>query len=173
MHDAAGTAGSTRAAEADGESRAEDAQVEDAGFVAFEAVDHTADLAYIARGRSEEELFQNAAAGMMSFLIDPETIRPTEDDPITVEGQDTEECLISWLQELIYRVEVRGRLYREFRVEATGPPLVKAVARGESIDSSRHRLLTDIKAATYHDLHLRREETPSGPIYQVRIVLDI
>ena len=142
-------------------------------FLPFEAVDHTADLAYVARGRSLEELFENAARGMFAFLIDAETIRTEREDRIELEAADREESLISWLQELLYRTEVHRMLYREFEIHAAGPPRLVAICRGESYDPSRHEIETEIKAATYHDLHIITETTSGGDILRARIVLDI
>lgn len=142
-------------------------------WLPFEPVDHTADLAFIARGKSLAELFQNAALGMMSFLVAPQSVRPDEEDMIEIEGSDLEELLVTWLQEILFRLEVRRRIYGEFRVTRVQPPRLRATARGEALDPARHVLLADIKAATYHDLRIRRELTPAGRLYKVGVVLDI
>jgi len=144
----------------------------DRDFVPFEQVEHTADLAYVVRGRTLEELFENAALGLMSFLVDPESVAARERERIEVEGDDAEGCLIAWLQEILYREEVRHRLYRRFQVREVRPPLVSAIAEGEDLDPRRHQLLAGIKAATYHDLRIHREDSPVGPLLAVRIVLD-
>src|SRR5438876_10903097 len=44
----------------------------------FEVVEHTADVVLVAHGRTLEELFANAARGMMLFLIEPAAVRPAE-----------------------------------------------------------------------------------------------
>jgi SHS2 domain-containing protein len=142
-------------------------------LVPFEAVEHTADLAYIARGRSLSELFENAALGMLHFLADPRTIRPAEEDSIDVQGADLEELLVAWLQEILFRLEVGRRIYRDYRVISIELPRLRAVARGEALDPSRHVLHTDIKAATYHQLRIERGDSPSGEMYHTMIVLDI
>jgi SHS2 domain-containing protein len=142
-------------------------------FLPFEQVEHTADLAYLVRGRSLEELFENAALGMFSFLTDPATVEEREEERIQAAGSDDEECLVTWLQELLYRYEVRHRLYRWFRVLRAGVPEVRALAWGEEVDPRRHPVFRDIKAATYHDLRITRSPLQEGGLYQVRIVLDI
>ena len=142
-------------------------------FLPFEPVDHTADLAYLARGRTLAELFQNAALGMMSQLTDTAAVRPIENDRIEVEGDDLEELLVSFLQEILFRLETRRRIYGVFQVESVGPLRLRAHARGEDLDPARHALLTEVKAATYHDLRIAEEDSPAGRLYKVRIVLDI
>ncbi|MFN8548527.1 MAG: archease [Candidatus Eisenbacteria bacterium] len=140
---------------------------------AFEPIDHTADLAYIARGATREELFRHAAQGLTAFLLDLDSITPSLLDTIEVSGADLEECLVSWLNELIFREEVMGRVYREFDVEFTGPHVLRVRCGGEPLDRARHALLTDIKAATYHDLRIRSVASTGQWRYEARIVLDI
>lgn len=144
------------------------------GFIRWEPVDHTADLAYIVRGRSLEELLENAARGMMAFLIEPDLVDPSQEEVIEAEGHEPEDRLVAWLQEILYRLEVGGRIYRDFHVASAGPDRVRATAWGEAFDPDRHRLQADIKAATYHDLRIGRERQDSGiEIFRARIVLDI
>ena len=139
----------------------------------YEPVEHTADLAYIVRGRSLEQLFAHAALGMFAFLIDLETVEPREAREVRVRGLDREECLIGFLQELLFREETEGFLVTRVGVQTTGPPEVVARVWGEPFDPARHDLLTDIKAATYHDLEFRTDTDPKGELHRVRIVLDI
>jgi SHS2 domain-containing protein len=141
-------------------------------FIPFEAVEHTADLALIARGRTLAELFTHAAEGMVAFLYDRAAVEPLEEERFEVFGEDAEELLVAWLQEILYRHEMRQRVYRDFRVESVAPPRLAANARGESFDPARHEILAQIKAATYHDLAIVTETTLAGPLLRVRVVLD-
>lgn len=141
-------------------------------FIPFEPVDHTADLAFVARGRTLTELYTHAAEGMVAFLYDRATVEPLEEERIEVTGEDAEELLVAWLQEILYRHEMKRRLYSEFRVESAEPPRLAASARGERFDPGRHEILAHIKAATYHDLAIVTEMTPAGPLLRVRVVLD-
>lgn len=142
-------------------------------FVPFEQVEHTADLAYIVRGRSLEELFENAALGLTSFLVDPESVEAREETVIECQGADVEERLVAWLQEILYLEEVHHRLFRTFRVRFEGQTGIRGIGAGETLDPGRHALLTDIKAATYHDLRIVREERDGGALFTARIVLDL
>lgn len=120
-----------------------------------------------------EELFAHAALGMFAFLIDPGLVEPREETRIEAAGEDVEECLVAFLQEILFLEEVHRRLFSRFEIETAGPPRVRARAWGEELDPTRHELLTDIKAATYHALTVRQEETTDGLIYVARVVLDI
>ena len=142
-------------------------------FVPIEQVNHTADVACIVRGRTLEELFENAALALMGYLVDPASVEPRESEKVAIEASDLEECLIEWLQEILFRVDVRRRLFSRFEVHAAGPGGVSATAFGEACDSGRHVLLREIKAATYHGLKIERSDSSAGPLYQARLVFDI
>lgn len=151
------------------------------GFVPFEAGEHTADLALVARGRTLARLFENAALGLAWLLYDPSGVAMVDEEPVKAEGSDEIELLVAWLQEILYRHEVHRRRFRTFRVVAVEPPSpgtghgswsVVGVAAGERFDPARHPRRGDIKAATYHDLRIEHETTPSGPLLRARIVLD-
>jgi SHS2 domain-containing protein len=100
------------------------------------------------------------------------TVEPLEEERIEITGEDAEELLVTWLQEILYRHEMKRRLFSELRVESAAPPRPAASARGERFDPGRHEILAHIKAATYHDLAIVTEATPAGPLLRVRVVLD-
>ena len=152
-----------------------------ADFVPFAPGEHTAELAFIARGRTLPELFENAALGLADLLYDPRGVVGRDDEGIEVEGIDAEELLVAWLQEILYRHEVRRRRFRIFEVKGISDPAASpgpsawhltAVARGEPWDPARHEARNVIKAATYHGLEIVRRAGPSYSRYEVRIVLD-
>jgi SHS2 domain-containing protein len=149
-------------------------------FVPFEPIEHTADLALVARGRTLPELFEHAALGMLHFLYDPAEVVPTETESFDLSGIDLEELLVTWLQELLYRHEVRRWRVHALRVERLIPPgegtpaFLQASADGEGWDPARPRAAVEIKAATYHGIEITREPSRSGvELYRVRLVFDI
>jgi SHS2 domain-containing protein len=145
----------------------------DPGLVPYEQVEHTADLAYVARGRTLEALFENAAAGLFSLLLDPGVVEPRDEEEIAFEGHDAEEMLVAWLQEILFRIMTRGRVFRSATVRVVTPPRASGLCRGEALDPTRHELAAEIKAVTYHGLSIVRGRDDAGPLFQARVVLDI
>ncbi len=125
--------------------------------VGFEPIEHTADVGLRIWGRTMKELFEQAGLGLMTLLVDLATVETTESRLVSVEAIDLEEALIAWLQELIYLYEVERFVTREISMETVTSEIVMARVRGELFDGDRHDARTDIKAATYHDLHIRRK----------------
>ncbi len=134
----------------------------------FEEIEHTADVGIIARGRSLEELFANAAVGMLHFLIDPHLGRPVQRRRVVVEAEDLEGLLIAWLNELLVLLNADGFLPVHCVVqELTDRRLVAEVA-GEPVDPARHRFRLDVKAATYHQLRISLDDK-----WKAQIIFDV
>ena len=146
---------------------------EAAGGGGFEPVDHTADLALRIWAPDLEGLFRQAARGMMGLVTEPGAVRPEGQYELTIAGIDLEELLVSWLGELLYRLETEQLLLtecRRLRIErGPGGFRLTATMRGEPFDARRHRLAAEIKAATYHGLRIA-PGTEGG--YEVTVVFD-
>lgn len=117
----------------------------------FEEIEHTADVAIKAYGRSRKALFENAAAGMFSLISDLRTIRPRGELLVRTTGEDLGQLMVHWLQELLYAYDAQGLLFSRFDVTVRGLA-VKARVRGEAIDKGRHSLNLNLKAVTYNNL---------------------
>lgn len=140
----------------------------------FELVAHTADIGLRAWGGTLEDLFAQAARGMVELLVDSERILQREERRVTVASGDLEEVLVGWLQEILYLYEVGHFVASEFRVARVGPDGVEAVLLGEPIDRARHTPRMDIKAATYHDLRIERiRRGEGGDRFETVVIFDV
>ena len=135
----------------------------------FTILDHPADIGIEARGATLPEAFEQAAAGMMSIIVDPSTVGKKEARVIDVAGSDHEQILVRWLSELLYQYDGRGFVGREFCVEQLTPLFLRASVQGETFDPERHATRLDVKAVTYHQVAV--EENAGGAV--VRVYFDI
>jgi SHS2 domain-containing protein len=94
---------------------------------------------------------------MMSLMVDTDSIRPTERSEIRAEGRDWKSLLVSWLGEILYKVEVEERAFKEFHISALSRYTVSGWGIGEPLDMARHQVKLEIKAPTYHMLELKKE----------------
>jgi SHS2 domain-containing protein len=127
-----------------------------------EIVEHTADIGLRVWAPNLEGLFEQAALGMLALVIDPTRVRAERAEDLAVDANDLEEALIAWLQEILYRLEVHHFVPARVEVLEATPRRVRARLEGESFDRERHETRMDIKAATYHDLSVRREVDAGG-----------
>ncbi|WP_165233219.1 archease [Aquisphaera insulae] len=136
-----------------------------------ETFDHTADLGLRLRATDLADLFQTAAEALFDVMIaNREDVRQVESERVSLASDTPESLLIDWLNELIYLVEAEHRIFGGFEVRvAEDGRSLEATIRGEPLDSSRHVLDHEVKAATYHGARLDRV----GPGYLAELILDI
>jgi SHS2 domain-containing protein len=139
----------------------------------FRFLEHTADAYVEAYGESLEEAFANAAVAMTDVMTEYEKVTPTEEASFTVEAQDEQALLYSWLEELLLAFELKGKIYSRFEVsEIKQTPnglQLRAKAWGEPYDAKKHPSKVGIKAATYHMMEIKKQ--PDG--VTLRFLLDI
>ena len=123
----------------------------------FEIIEHTADVGIRAFGADRASVYENAARGMLSLIISPESVRAAEEESVTVDGSDAVDLLVSWLHEILFRFDARRRIYADVRVEEVNERRLRARLRGERLDLDRHEIVTDIKAVTYHTARVDEE----------------
>jgi len=137
--------------------------------VDYEILDHTADVCLRIYGKSFGELFENAARAMMELITDREKINPSQEIEIEVHGENIEELLVHWLQEILFLHEVKKMVFKDFRLNLISETHAKGKAIGEKIDIDKHELSFDIKAVTYHNLKIE----PINDKLKVDIVFDV
>jgi SHS2 domain-containing protein len=143
--------------------------------VAFEYLDHTADTAVRLRARDGPDLFREATRALLSILLDEAASAPAaavESIDVRLEAEDAEALLIDYLNELIFLFDSRRFLAAELEVgvlRLEKPALLEAVVKGETYDPARHKAKTEIKAATFHGLEIRR----TGGGLEADVVFDL
>jgi len=134
----------------------------------FELVDHTADVGIIAYGADINQAFANAARGLFSLITELSSVEEVLYRDIELTSSDRESLLVEWLNELIYLFDTENIIFKRFDVTVFDGIRLQARGYGEKVDTSRHRLKTGVKAATYHML---RVDKNNG--YQVQVIFDI
>jgi SHS2 domain-containing protein len=129
-------------------------------------MEHSGDVKLHALGQKFEDVFVNAARGMMAFMFGDEILRarPERREFIRIEAADREALLVDWLAELLYRAASTYHAYVDFRICTIGEHALTAdvgVAAAEAVD--------DIKAVTHHQLAIRKLD--GG--WEAVVVLDI
>ena len=143
----------------------------------FEVINHTADMGIKAYGKDLAELFINAAYGMASLITDLEKVNPKDSEDILLKAENREELLVSWLNEIIYLFASKNMLFSKFEVLKIDEKHLRAKISGERLDTTRHQIETEFKAATYHGLKiskLKRDNStfPEGTL-QAEVIFDI
>jgi len=135
----------------------------------YRILDHPADLGIEARGKTLAEAFEQAARGLISVIVDPDSVRPVESRSVVIEAGDRQQLLVRWLTEVLYLYDGLKFSPRDFRIGRLSPRLLEAQVRGEPFDRLRHTVRLDVKAITYHQLEIRRR----GSSHWLQVFLDI
>ena len=120
----------------------------------FEIIDHTADVGIIAYGADMNEAFANAAKGLFSLITELDDVEEVVHRDIELTAPDQESLLVEWLNELIYLFDAEQIIFKKFDITELNNTHLKARSYGHEVDSSRHKLKTGVKAATYHMLKI-------------------
>jgi len=134
----------------------------------FEQIDISGDVGLRVRGKSLEELFENAAIGMVSLMTNPVKIKETEHREISLTIENYESSLVQWLNELVFLFDAYGFTGRVFRVSFQGDTF-RADVSGGIFDPERDGQKLLIKAATYHNLSVRQIDS----YWEATIIFDI
>ncbi len=161
----------------------------------FEILDHTADIGLHIRAATLENLFEHAAEGLFSLILedlaavreqtlltfeiaaagelaapDPEAAKLPSTVPAgRVQLPGTwEDLLHDWLTELLILFDRRRIVCRRFEVRFTTSGLAGR-AWGEDLSLDRHRPRMEIKAVTYHQLRI--DATPQG--FEAWVIFDL
>ncbi len=134
----------------------------------FEIVDHTADVGIRAYGADMRQAFTNAARALFSLITELDDIEEVLYRDIKLIAPDEESLLVEWLNELIYLFDVENIIFKRFDITELSNTQLKARSYGEKIDSSKHKIKTGVRAATYHMLKVDK-----GDGCKVQVLFDI
>jgi SHS2 domain-containing protein len=139
----------------------------------FKFLEHTADAYVEAYGTSLEKAFENAALATLDVMTELEKVEPKIEDALEVEAPDEYALLYSWLEELLVKFELTGKLYSRFKISSIEKTPVglklKAKAWGEPYDPEKHPSKVGIKSVTYHQMEIVKK--PKS--VTVRFILDV
>jgi SHS2 domain-containing protein len=123
----------------------------------FEVLDHTADIGLIVYGEDLKTLFENAGEAFFHLITDLKKVRRRVERRIEIKGEDLERLMVDWLSELLYLHDVENLLFKGFKVESVGEGGLKARVKGEPFQEGVHVIKTGVKAVTYHQIEVRKE----------------
>ena len=135
----------------------------------YEPLDHTGDIRVRVEAHSLEELFLDAAKALTDTITDSAALGSRVEKKVTIKASDRDQLLHDFLQELLFRFDTEEFLTKEGRVTFLTPTSLEAQLRGEIFNPKRHPKKTEVKAVTYHRLHIEKK----GASYVTDIIFDL
>jgi SHS2 domain-containing protein len=137
----------------------------------FEFLDiTTADTAFVAYGKDLNKVFENAALAMFEVMINTKQIKPKIKKTVKVKNDDLKGLLFGWLNELLIFYGSDNLAFSKFEVKVDEKKIeLKAVLYGEKIDVKKHEVRTEVKAATYHKMEIKK----LNGNWEAKVIVDI
>ena len=132
----------------------------------YETLEHTADILVRCTGNTLEECFEGAAYAMFDQMVDISAVDKKTVFHVEAEKEDLEDRLYLFLSELLFIMDSESVVMSGFKVTFDGNKLL-CEAHGESLDPSRHRPKTEIKAITYHMMRIDTKEPSVTVLFDV------
>lgn len=135
----------------------------------FEILEHPSDLGIEANGSSMQNIFRNAAQGLMSIITDESKIDLLQERKVVIKSIDRENLMVRWLTEVLYLYDAEKYFTGDVNFDILCDTSLKATLLGESYNPAKHELKLDVKAITYHQLKI---EERNGS-WLARVYIDI
>ena len=133
----------------------------------YEYFEHTADVGIRGWGATLDEAFGQAAVGLVANMVDLAEAKPVGELRLEVEAENIERLLFHFLDDVLDLFYTRMWVFTAAHVELHGDTRLVATLEGEAYDAARHGHVHEIKAMTYHEMHVQRDPP------EVRVIVDI
>jgi len=134
----------------------------------YRTLDHTADLRIRIEGEDIPSLFYYAVAALYDLQMKGVPGEANQAGTLGIPGVDREDLLVKLLNECIFRLQAKGEVFYELRIHRLKKDYLSASYRSVQDDLSAFNLQGEVKAATHHNLKIRK----SGTIFCVEVVFD-
>lgn len=134
---------------------------------------HTTDAYIQATGSTLEEAFEYAAMALFDTMCNLTTISPEDVENMEVTGADEVALLHNWLESLLLKFELEGKVFSKFKVtlsrRLSNRLQANAEVYGEAYEKQKHGAKVEVKAVTVHKMEI----VQNGAATTVRFILDL
>tara|TARA_Y100000310_G_C20629548_1_gene787850 strand:- start:126 stop:539 length:414 start_codon:yes stop_codon:yes gene_type:complete len=137
--------------------------------MSYRFLEHTADVKFLASGKSLEQAFVSAADALIETIAGKIKILGSEEKKIKVDGKDMESLLYNFLEEFLFLLDSEDFLVggvKELKIDVEKFKL-SAVLVGDK--ASNYKFTNDVKAITYNEMFVKKQKNK----YVVQVVVDV
>lgn len=135
----------------------------------YTLLDHTADLGIKIRGTDLKDLFENAARALMHLMVRGGSRMKTTPMKLSVSGEDLADLMVRWLGEILYLFEGEKLVVSSIHLDSVTSSRVEATLETAPFDSKSHKILSVIKAVTYHQIEVAEKDGQ----WEARVIFDM
>jgi SHS2 domain-containing protein len=137
--------------------------------VTYRYLPHTADIMVAIDAPSFEALFHDGVRLTRQLLVGTSPVESGERHPVRLEMPGSEELLLAFFRDLLYRYETSGFVPAGLVITQLTTDCLEGQLLGEPFDATRHAPEPEVKAVTRHGLVVR--ETDRG--WYAEVVFDV
>jgi len=138
--------------------------------MAYEYLEHEADIGILAMGKTREQAFEEGAAAMFNVMVDVKKVEPRKKVEISAAADTLDSLFVEWLNALLAQKDINEMAFSKFKVEIKDGKnfQLSGEAWGDEFKESQN-FKTEVKAATYSGLKYKEVFGE----YHLQCVLDI
>lgn len=129
----------------------------------------TADIAIEVEGETILDLFRTCAEAMFSLMFERREGKIERTIEFSVEGEDEESLLVNFLSECLFYINVERIVPLNLDAHLRGKWRMDVKLSGRSFYPQQPSFIQEIKAVTYHNLKIIKEDN----IFKTTIVFDV
>ncbi|MDD5699833.1 MAG: archease [Candidatus Nanoarchaeia archaeon] len=136
----------------------------------YRFLEHTADIKFMAWGKTIEKLFENCAFAISNFLSKGQDIQNKIKKKFKITGKDYEEVLYNFIDGMIYLLDAENFITIKTRVKITRKKEkieLEVALYGDK--AGNYENLDHIKSATYSEMYVKK--IPEG--WEAQAVVDV
>lgn len=137
----------------------------------YRFLEHSTDAFVEVRAHTMAAALEDAAYSAIDTMLSRDKVSQHKKWNVSVESTTNHEMLYLWLEEIIYQVVTEGLAINTLRVDYAakdGKFTIQATLEGEPLDPVKHRFGVEIKAPTYHQMHISE-----SPEVVLRFLMDL
>lgn len=139
----------------------------------YRQIPHTAEMEFIAYGKTLKEAIENASEAMLRIMLDINKIKKekekTKELKIKEKARDLESLVWRTLQDILTKVDAKGISAYAFKIESINAKESRLSGKILYKQLEKDYSLVEIKAVTPYDLLVENEKGR----WRIRIVVDV
>jgi len=125
--------------------------------MAYEYLEHKADVGILAMGKTKEQAFEEGAIAMFNVMVDIEKVEPKKKVEVSAASDQLDTLFVEWLNALLAEKDLHGMAFSKFKVKIEEGENFRLAgeAWGDELKSEQN-FKTEVKAATYSGLKYKQ-----------------
>lgn len=140
-------------------------------FMAYQFLEHTADVKFVAEGESLEKVFSDSAMALKETICGDIKVLEQIEKKFEVQGIDLSSLLYNFLEEFLVLLDSEDFLLsnvHEIKINVENKKLV-CVVFGDKAEN--YKFTNDVKAVTYNDMFVEYNDEKQK--WKTQVVLDV